>query len=335
MQSIAGIEHRYRGLKNKTVLITGGTGFMGSWLTSFILFLNKEFSYGTSLILLSRNASESAISKWDMGNTKVRFIDGDVRNLSDIPHEVNYIIHAAASPDITYHASQPIRTYETIVNGTFNVLNAASLLETVDNIVHVSSGLVYGKNETGIYEEEHSFGKLNCSNIHAVYSEAKRMAETIVAICKNQFRLPITIARPFTFIGPFQSLDKTWAFNSVVREALLNNKIRIHGDGKIKRGYMYGSDMAAWILCMLANPSKTSVYNVGSDKAVTLTEIAGLVSSSLQSGPAILYENLTGALVNNTDWLPDTSRAKNEFSFNEPMALATSIQKTINWYQHK
>jgi dTDP-glucose 4,6-dehydratase len=335
LHSIAGIEHYYRGLKNKTVLITGGTGFMGSWLTSFIIFLNKEYSYGIKLILLSRNASESAISKWDTDNTQIRFIDCDVRNLSDIPHEINYIIHAAASPDITYHSSQPIRTYETIVNGTFNLLNAASLLETLHNIVHISSGLVYGKNQTGFYDEEFSFGKLNCSNIHVVYTEAKRMAETIVAICKNQFRLPITITRPFTFIGPFQSIEKTWAFNSVVREALLNNKIRIYGDGKIKRGYMYGSDMAAWILCMLANPTKTNIYNLGSDKAITLTEIASLVSSTLQSRTAITYENHMGSLVNNSDWIPDTSRAKNQFPFNEPMALSTAIKKTINWHQNK
>jgi dTDP-glucose 4,6-dehydratase len=273
-----------------------------------------------------------------MIKNKIRYFYGDITDLNRMisaTEEVDYIIHAAASPDITYHASQPIRTYETIVNGTFNVLNAASILETVDNIVHISSGLVYGKNQSGIYDEEFSFGKLNCSNIHVVYTEAKRMAETIVAICKNQFRLPITIARPFTFIGPFQSIEKTWAFNSVVRDALLNNKIRIHGDGKIKRGYMYGSDMAAWILCMLANPTKTSIYNLGSDKPVSLTEIATLVSSTLQTGSTIIYENQTGSLVNNTDWIPDTSRAKFEFSFNEPLTLAASIKKTINWHQHK
>jgi len=331
-QSITGVEERMHSLKNKHILITGGTGFMGSWLTAFILFLNKEYQYNISLTLLARNASESHISKW---GEKINFIDTDVRNLTDLPKGINYIIHAAASPDITFHSSQPLRTYETIVNGSLNVFNAASMVDDVQNILHISSGLVYGKNESGIYDES-AFGKLNNSaSIHSIYTESKRMAETVAATCRNQFRLPITIVRPFTFIGPFQSLHKTWAFNSIVREALLNNEIRILGDGKIRRGYMYGSDMAAWLLSMLANPASENVFNLGSSKGSTLIQIADIVSSSLPGKPAIVYNNLTTSLQNNNDFLADTDKAEKLFGVTEKINIETAIAKTLTWYNDK
>ncbi|HTC00861.1 MAG TPA: NAD(P)-dependent oxidoreductase [Ferruginibacter sp.] len=331
IQSINGIEENMHALKNKHILITGGTGFMGSWLTAFILFLNKEYNYNVRLTLLSRNASESHINKW---NDKINFIDADVRNLTDLPKDINYLIHAAASPDITFHSSQPLKTYESIVNGTFNVFNAAAMVDDLQNIVHVSSGLVYGKNESGIYDE-FSFGSFNCNSINSIYTESKRMAETIAATCRNQFRLPISIVRPFTFIGPFQSLQKTWAFNSIVRDALLNNEIKILGDGKIKRGYMYGSDMAAWLLCILANPSTENVFNLGSSTVSSLAEIASIVSSTLPGKPEINYSNFTANLPNNNDFIPDTDKAKKMYGVKEQISLKMAIEKTLNWYSNK
>jgi len=331
IQSINGIEENMHALKNKHILITGGTGFMGSWLTAFILFLNKEYNYNVRLTLLSRNASESHINKW---NDKINFIDADVRNLTDLPKDINYLIHAAASPDITFHSSQPLKTYESIVNGTFNVFNAAAMVDDLQNIVHVSSGLVYGKNESGIYDE-FSFGSFNCNSINSIYTESKRMAETIAATCRNQFRLPISIVRPFTFIGPFQILQKTWAFNSIVREALLNNEIRILGDGKIKRGYMYGSDMAAWLLSILANPVMDNVFNIGSSTVTSLSDVASLVSSSLPGKPEIKYSNFTTNLQNNNDFIANTDRVKKTYGLKEQISLEIAIATTLNWYSAK
>jgi dTDP-glucose 4,6-dehydratase len=329
------VANRIGNLKDKVILVTGGTGFAGSWLCSFIAYLNRSHQFNISLLILSRNATESDVYKWFSHEPGFRFMDADVRNLSELPSQINYIIHAAATPDVTYHSSQPIRTYETIVNGTFNICNAAYLLDYLQHMVHLSSGLVYGKNATGIYQEEDGFGKLDCSHTQSVYAESKRMSETIVAMARNQFRLPVTILRPFTFIGPFQSLHKTWAFNSVARDAIMNNCIRILGDGKITRGYMYGSDMAALILGILANPSQQWVYNLGSDKPTTLTQVAQLVAACLGSNPSIEYGNFKSNLVNNNDWLADNHKMAEAFEITETIPLQKAIERALNWYQQQ
>ena len=325
--SLHGNEPNLRVLKNKTILITGGTGFMGSWVTGLIIYLNEKYSYNIKVYLLAREPNTHfTLSAYNF----IHFIRHDVRNYFDIPQEVNYILHAAASPDTRFHASQPLKTIETIANGTTNVLQAASRLPDLNNIIHISSGLVYGKNEINSYQES-SFGRFDCSQLNSAYTESKRLSETIAVCYKNQFRLPLCIIRPFTFIGAFQDIDKPWAFNSILREALLNQPLRILGDGEVKRGYMYGSDMAVWLMSALANAHSGSIYNMGSEEAISLKDLASSISSKLVHKPKIEIKEYS-LLQNNFHWVADTSKIQKDLGVSQKMNIDKAIDRTIEFY---
>lgn len=330
--SLQGSETKLSSLKNKTVLITGGTGFMGSWLSYLIVYLNQNYNYNITLFLVSRELDVKITEPLLKKFSYIHFIRHDIRNYFELPHEVNYIFHAAASPDTRFHASQPLRTIETIVNGSTNVFQAATRLPDLQNIVHVSSGLVYGKNETGTYQEEVSFGKLDCSQLTAVYSESKRLSETIAIGYKNQFRLPLSIVRPFTFIGAFQNLDKPWAFNSLLREALLKQPLRILGNGDVTRGYMYGSDMSVWLLSTLANAQPGSIYNIGSNDPINLKNLSDIILSKLEHESKIEFGQYT-LLQNNFHWVADTTKIQRELAVAQKISINNAINRTIEFYK--
>lgn len=329
--SLEDVEFNLSPLKNKTILITGGTGFMGSWLTHLVIYLNEKYNYNIKLFLVAREISnamtQALLDKYNF----IQFLRHDVRNYFDIPQETNYILHAAASPDTRFHASQPLKTIETIVSGTTNIFQAATRLPDLHNIIHVSSGLIYGKNEFGSYREEGSFGKLDCSQLNSVYAESKRLSETIAISYKNQFRLPLSIIRPFTFIGAFQNIEKPWAFNSLLREALLKQPLRIFGNGEVKRGYMYGSDMAVWLLCSLAKAKSGSTYNIGNENAVDLKNLATIIASKLYYKPKIEINQYT-SLQNNFDWVADTKKIQKELDLSLKINIDTAINRTIEFY---
>ena len=91
---------------------------------------------------------------------------------------------------------------------------------------------------------EKSFEGFDPSAFPAAYAEAKRYGESLCTLFRNQFRLPIVNVRPFSFVGPYQSLDAPWAINNFIRDVVMRQPIRIQGDGTAVRSYMYGADMA-------------------------------------------------------------------------------------------
>src|ERR1035437_5447985 len=132
-------------LRDAHILITGGTGFVGTWVTQMVAYLNDCHQFGINVTLLSPHASEfSNRAPHLAGRADVRLIEADVRNLADLPPEAEWIIHAAGTPDSRIHFSNPVRTMETIVSGTQALLNAASRLTPLQRILSLSSGLVYG-----------------------------------------------------------------------------------------------------------------------------------------------------------------------------------------------
>ncbi|MDD1720299.1 MAG: NAD-dependent epimerase/dehydratase family protein, partial [Methanoregulaceae archaeon] len=127
-------------LNDKKILITGGTGFMGTWLAEVVSFLNDTCDFHIQLYLLSTRANMFGERVPHLASRPdITLINRDIRNLNDVTREATYIVHAAASPDSRVHASDPLRTIEVIVNGTHSVLEYATNLPTVEQILNISS----------------------------------------------------------------------------------------------------------------------------------------------------------------------------------------------------
>jgi nucleoside-diphosphate-sugar epimerase len=308
-------------LRGSCVFITGGTGFVGTWLTELISYLNTRHNFRAKAPHLA-------------SHPELTLVQRDVRTVMEIPPDVKWVIHAAGTPDNRQHASDPLRVMQVIANGTTAVLEAATRLPDLNKLLNISSGLVYGPQPwdlTGIPED--SFTGLDCSSLTTVYQEAKRFAETLCVAYRNLHRLPIVNARPFAFVGPYQLLDRPWAINNFLRDGLQGGPIRIQGDGETVRSYMYASDMAWWILRILVQGAVGQSYNVGSPQAVTLARLAEVIAGNFTVRPQVLLGVSSDRHLRRSKFVPNVSLAQNTLGLKPAMDLDSAIRRTILWHQ--
>jgi dTDP-glucose 4,6-dehydratase len=319
-------------LRGGCLLVTGGTGFAGTWLAELVSYLNDQHGFGTRVMLLSSRAhSFSAKAPHLAMRDDVELIERDVRGLFEIPSEVEWIVHAAGSPDNRLHASDPVRTIAVIVQGTEAVLSSAARLPRLRKVLNISSGLVYGPQPWELQAVPETFrSAIDSAAVGSAYAEAKRLAETLCAAYRNQHRLPIINARPFAFIGPYQLLDRPWAVNNFVRDGLLGAPIRIQGDGQTVRSYMYPSDMAWWLLRILASGNTGGNYNVGSPEGVTLLDLAQRISRLLPKRPDVLTRQAREG-ASRSIFVPDVTLAHRSLGLNVTVDLDTALERTLAW----
>ena len=300
-------------LRNSTVFISGASGFLGSWITEVVLFLNDNFNFNTRLVLHSRD-----VSKLPRRND-VKILEGDIRNLLEIPSDVQWVIHAASSPDARVHTSDPINTLDILSNGTNAVLSASSRLPNLKKFLYVSSALIYKPS-------------VELNSVSDVYTEGKRYSESLVTAYRSLYKLPTTVIRPFTFLGPKQLIDKPWAMNNFIRDALNGGPIRIFGNVESLRTYMYGSDFAFWTLKILTSGEIGKSYNVGASQSFSILDIAKkVVSLSPQN---IQIELCPFGNQVRSDLIPDVSLAESTLSLRTTVDIDAAIKKTISWYKN-
>lgn len=328
-----GVEPLPSGLSDRVrIAVTGGTGFLGSWIAETVAALNDDHSCGISVDLYSHTCRSMPPRLTHLAARSDIFIhQQDVRSPFEFHPETTHIIHAAGIPDNRLHASDPVRVFQTIVFGMSNVLNAAVKLPGLVRLVNVSSGLV-GGDVAGV-------GRLNEDDLfacdfrrpHAVYLEAKRAAENLCALYASQFRLPVSTVRPFTFLGPYQSLDRPWAVNDFLRGALLRGEVRLLGDGSTQRSYLYGSDAAWWLLNVMLKGRDGGCYNLGSDAAIRHADLAVMIASLIEPRPRVVIGTMQASLNRAHDFLPDVSRIIKEFGLRQTCSLTNALLKTIEW----
>jgi nucleoside-diphosphate-sugar epimerase len=321
-------------LRNSYIYITGAGGFVGNWLLEFISCLNDELNFNINVIATSRNWGYLKENRFHLyNNSNFTFLDLDVLSSFDIPEECQWVIHLAATPDKSHHASDPLNVVNTIVQGTNNLLTAANRLNNLQKVVYLSSGQVYGDQTNEVdFIDEKKFFPSDCTNIFGCYVQAKRMAENICQIYRSQMRLPISVLRPFSFIGPYQILDKPWAINNFVRDALHGDKVHIEGNPNTIRSYMYPSDMAYWILKYMLDSQDGDVLNLGSSCGYKLLDIAKLVIENVDGDISIQTTINSDSLVP-SHFIPSTNKAKTKYGLDITVNLEEAIKRTIIWFK--
>lgn len=317
----------------KCFLITGGAGFLGSWICEWLMFLNRNENAGIKIYILDRESDkfEQRFSH-EINNKEIVIINSDIRSLTEIPRDVNYIIHAAATPDTRYHVSCPMDTMTTIAEGTAAMLRAASRLNSLIGILNISSSAFYANAGSASLKE--SGEALNFSpNLSTVYAEAKRYAEKLCQAARNELRIPIVNVRPFTFCGPYQNLSSPWILNTFINDALNNRQIRIYGDGHTVRGVMYGADFAVWVLIILMHSKSAATFNVGSDIPVLASDLANRVAANFSPQPSIMLNTSLAKINDRTYLLPDLNAVKDEFNIGLFTNLDLSVSRTVSWFK--
>jgi dTDP-glucose 4,6-dehydratase len=320
-------------LKSSYISVTGGTGFMGSWLAEMISAVNDEYGLKIVLDLYARNTAE-----WKMkyphlsGRDDIRLFSQDVRSNFQFQSNTNFVIHAAGIPNNRVHASNPLRVIQTTVDGISNTLDAASQLENLKRFINVSSGLVSGPpDRAGSISESDCF-PISPGQLHLVYMDAKRLAENIAAVYRSQFRMPISTIRPFTFAGPYQEIDRPWAINNFLGDAIAGRDIRILGDGKARRSYLYGSDVAWWVLSALINGEDGGVYNFGSEEAINHVELAELISKMPIKRLPIALTLISSKQGLLDEFYPNLAHTFKSLGVKQTCSINELVDKTWRWF---
>ncbi|MBP9673631.1 MAG: NAD-dependent epimerase/dehydratase family protein [Bacteriovoracaceae bacterium] len=329
-------ENSLLGLRDSKIFISGGTGFVGTWISELVSFLNDEFKFGIKLSLLSRNVEKfKQISPHLFKRKDIELISGDVRHIFEVPSDTNFIIHAAAIPDSRFHANSPLETMSIIADGTKNILNLSTRLGDLRTFLNISSAYVYGymPPELSKFPENYN-GSIPSYAMSSAYAEAKRYAETMCASATSQLRIPIINARPFSFIGAYQSINSPWAINNFIRDAINGYPIRILGDGETIRSYMYGADMAFWFFTILCRGVVGQSYNVGSPNAISLNQLAKKISSYFNNKSEIQLSvgGSGGEKVHKSKLVPDTSFAENSLGLRHVFNLDLALEQSVLWY---
>ena len=321
-------------LRQSELVVIGGTGFVGTWIAELVAALNDGYKFGINLSLISRSTDQFANRLPHLANRPdINLIKSDVRQLGQFPNNADWVIHAAANPDVRSHASNPLDTASVIVDGTMSVMRTAERLGRLKKLLYLSSGLVCGAQRAttnGVAENAQGAPAPDASFI---YANAKRFAETLCSAARAQSRIPVLVARPFSFIGPYQSLGTPWAQTTFMSDALRGHRIRVLGDGQVVRSYLYGSDAAYWFLRILTAGESGDVVNVGSPAGVTLQYLAQEVAKNFEPSPDIMFNTAPRSAGRSAQLLPDTTYASNEYGLGVFTSLEAAIQLTAQWHR--
>ena len=320
-------------LATTNIAVTGGTGFLGTWLAEMIAALNDELNLKIKLNLYARNTTDWAEKYPHLSlRDDIKLHTQDVRSAFQFQDSTNFIVHAAGIPNNRVHASDPLRVIKTSIDGIGNALDAASQLSNLTRFINVSSGLVGGIPECTGALVESDCSPIPAGQLHLVYVDAKRSAESISAVYRSQLRMPISTVRPFTFAGPYQALDRPWAINTFLGDALTGRDIRIHGDGNTLRSYLYGSDAAWWVLLALVNGIDGAIYNIGSPQAISHIELAKMVCEKSFPRANVVVNTVPSNAQRKDEFYPNLEFTKSSLHITQTCSLEQIIDKTWRWF---
>lgn len=319
--------------KNARFFITGGTGFIGTWLVETLVEANKEYQLNLSITLLTRNyAAYQNKAPHLCSLREVQYVEGDVRTFIYPEQTFTHVIHGAADACAVLNRNQPLLMLNTITNGTQRMLAFAHFINA-KKFLFLSSGAIYGKQPVdNLAFSECHLGSADNLNTHAAYAIGKLTAEHICALYAEQYALDIKIARLFSFVGPHLPLNKHYAIGNFIRDALAGHSIQVKSDGSAYRSYLYAADLIIALLHILCVGKTMQPYNVGGDQAISIQALANMIAK--QFTPA-LDVVIGGALSRSTSerYIPDISRIRHEFGLHSFVALSVAIHKTIKWYR--
>lgn len=275
-------------LKNRSILVTGASGLIGSYIVDMLLAYNRLENANITIYALARSTERLNQRFGDAKTKKLIFVEQDVCDEIALEADVDYIIHAASNAHPAAFSSDPVGTIMSNVLGTENLLRFGSAHKT-RRLLFISTGEVYGQcdENTDAFREDYS-GYVDPLQARSCYPTGKRAAETLCVTYSEQYGLDTVIARPCHCYGPNVTSTDNRATVQFINKAMSGEDIVIQSTGKQLRSYCYIADCAAAILTILLLGRSGEAYNVANSEAmVTVGEFAAIVAS--QSGRALIY----------------------------------------------
>ena len=321
-------------LRGRSLFLTGGTGFVGTWLLESLLWANDKLDLRVSVVALTRNPERfREMVPHLAGHPAVRLLGGNVVGFDYPEGQYPFVIHAATEPSIEPDTKHPLGAFNSDVDGTRRVLEFACT-HGARRLLFTSSGAVYGKQPSQMtHIPEDYAGAPSTTDTGSAYGQAKRVSEFMCAMYGHVYGFDATIARLFTFVGPLLPLDAHYAVGNFIRDALRGGPERIAGDGTPYRSYLYAADLAIWLWTILFRGKAAYPYNVGSPNDLTIADLARTVVrvTAPRTGIEIVRQPTPGAPP--LRYIPRTERAHQELGLSPMIPPEEGIHRTAEWHR--
>ncbi len=304
------------------IVITGGSGFVGSYLCE------KFINDGHEIIVVDNLLTGSTENiNHLMHNENFSFIEHDVQNHIEIENKVDYVLHFASAASPKAYTEHPVNTLKAGSVGTINTLGLAKKHDA--EYLLASTSEVYGDPLISPQTEEY-WGNVNPNGERSMYDEAKRFAEAAVATYSRSYDLKTKIVRIFNTYGPRMQLNDGRVVTNFIVQALKNENITIYGDGSQTRSFSYVEDTVAGIISLM-NSSEYDVFNIGNPNEMTVGQLAEKIIELTDSTSEIKYLELPND--DPKQRKPDITKAKTKLNWEPKVNLEDGLTKTIKWVE--
>ncbi len=311
----------------KKILVTGGAGFIGSWLCDVLIGLG---CYVTAVDDLSTGRLKNIEHLNE--KSSFEFVKSDICTYKS-KEKFNFIFHMAghASPD--EYQTHPIETLQTSASGSFAMAELARKNDAT--LLFASTSEVYGDAEV-IPTPESYWGKVNPIGPRSCYDEGKRFAEALFIAYSKQHGLDVRIPRIFNSYGPRLREDGLYgrAMSRFILQAQTNQPITVYGDGKQTRSFCYITDTVTALMLLMTNmKAKSEVVNIGNTKEITILELAKKVQEITKCKSSIEFRPLPKDDPKRR--CPDVTKLEKLAGWKPNMSFAKGLKRTVEWFSEK
>lgn len=322
----------------KKILVTGGAGFIGSHLTENLLnqghhvFVVDDESTGKASNLPS-SATRDGPGKLEYRRGSV----GDAELVSELVDQCEEVYHLAAAVGVALIAKQPIATIERNIYPTQLILAECLKRHQAQRPIRLfvaSTSEVYGKNPKPVWSEEDDLVFGSTTKARWSYGASKAIDEFLALAYWRQYQLPIVIARFFNVVGPRQTGAYGMVLPRFVEAAVAARPLVVHDDGQQVRCFAHVADVVGAVLKLMETPHAVGrVFNIGSDRAISILELAELVIRMAGSSAEVQFQSYTDAYDKDFEDIrrrvPDLTRLKEAIGFEPQHSLEQIVEGLI------
>lgn len=286
IQTVAGLELPWEQLRRKSMVISGATGMIGSFLIDVLM----EMDLDMTLFALGRNAekAKARFGRW-WEDRHFRFVECDINAGIPLQENVDFVFHAASNTHPVAYATDPIGTITTNIIGTNNLLSFAAE-HGARRVLFASSVEVYGENrgDVEVFSEDYC-GYLNCNTLRAGYPESKRCGEALCQAYIKQKGLDVVIPRLARTYGPTMLMSDTKALSQFLKKGIAGEDIVLKSEGTQLFSYTYVADAVSAVLYCLLLGKCGEVYNIADSASdIRLRDLAAIIATA--AGRKVVFD---------------------------------------------
>ena len=324
--------HDLEALQSSRIFITGGTGFLGTWLVAALQHANKRLNLKLDVTLLTRDPEGFRVRQPELAGW-CTLLRGDVTEVPPL-RTFDFAVHAATPASAALNDDNPDLMRSIIIKGMSSLLEALDPSGSIP-VLFTSSGAIYGPQPPDLDCMPEDFEPaMDAIDPRNAYANGKREAEAMAITASLAGGPSLRLARLFAFVGPYLPLDTHFAIGNFIRDGISGGPIKVLGDGTAVRSYMYAADMVVALLAILVRGEANRPYNVGSSEAISMRDLAHEVEQVLAPGCGVEIAGLAMEQLPTSAgsrYVPDTTRIASELGFECTVTLADEIARTAAW----